>query len=59
MKQLSEFLQHAIEFQALAARESNPTLRARYQEQADAYRALAAKLAADLGINVPALMDSQ
>jgi hypothetical protein len=59
MKQLAEYLQHAIEFQALAARESNQALRARYQEQADTYRALAAKLAADLGIDVPALMESQ
>jgi hypothetical protein len=58
MKQLSEFLQHTIEFQALAARESNPTLRARYQEQADAYQALAEKLAAELGIDIPALMNS-
>jgi hypothetical protein len=58
MKQLAEYLQHAIEFQALAAREANPTLQARYQEQADTYRALAEKRAADLGINVPTLVDS-
>jgi hypothetical protein len=58
MKQLSEFLQKTIEFQALAAREANPTLQARYQEQADTYRALAEKRAADLGIDIPTLMDS-
>jgi hypothetical protein len=57
MQQLAEYLEQTIQFGALAARESNPALRARYREQADTYRRLADKLAADLGLRVPALLD--
>jgi hypothetical protein len=57
MKQLAEYLESAIQFDALAAREPNPMLRARYQAQADYFRALAEKLTADLGLRVPVLMD--
>jgi hypothetical protein len=57
MKMLAEYLQHAIDFGALAARETNPTLKARYRQQADIYRQMADKLAADLGLSVSALLD--
>jgi hypothetical protein len=58
MKQLAEYLEHAIEFESLAARESNPTLEARYREQAAMYRRLAEKRAGDMGLRVPALSES-
>jgi hypothetical protein len=57
MQQLAEYLEHAIQFGALAARESNPTLKSRYQAQADYFRELAEKLTADLGLRVPVLSD--
>jgi hypothetical protein len=57
MMQLAEYLESAIQFGALAARESNPSFKARYQAQADYFRGLAEKLTADLGLRVPALLD--
>ena len=57
MKQLAEYLEQTIRFGALAARESNPILRARYQARADYFRELAEKLTVDLGLRVPALSD--
>jgi hypothetical protein len=59
VKLLAEYLEHVVEFQALAARENNPTLKARYAERADTYRQLATKRAADIGLNLPALMQSR
>ena len=55
--QLAEYLESAIQVGALAARESNPSFKARYQAQADYFRGLAEKLTADLGLRVPALLD--
>jgi hypothetical protein len=57
MKQLAEYLEQTIRFGALAAREPNQILKARYQEQADYFRGLAEELRADLGLKVPALLD--
>jgi hypothetical protein len=57
MKQLAEYLESAIHFGALAARESNPILKARYHGQADYFRGLAEKLSCDLGLRVPTLSD--
>ena len=57
MQQLAEYLERTIQFGALAARESNPILKARYQAQADYFRELAEKLTTDLGLRVPVLMD--
>jgi hypothetical protein len=57
MRQLAEYLEQTIQFGALAARESNPMLKARYQAQADYFRGLAEKLTVDLGLRVPALLD--
>jgi hypothetical protein len=57
MQQLAEYLEQAIQFGALAARESNPVLKARYQAQAEYFRGLAEKLTVDLGLRVPVLMD--
>jgi hypothetical protein len=55
VKLLAEYLERAVEFEALAARE-NPALKARYVEQAASYRELAAKRAADIGLSLPALV---
>jgi hypothetical protein len=57
MQQLAEYLERTVQFGALAARESNPILKARYQAQADYFRGLAEKLTVDLGLRVPALLD--
>jgi hypothetical protein len=40
---LSEYLDHAINFERLVAQEDAPTLRAHFENQAPAYRELAAQ----------------
>jgi hypothetical protein len=57
MQQLAEYLEHAVQYGALAARESNPKLKDRYQAQADYFREMAENLTVDLGLRVPVLMD--
>jgi hypothetical protein len=53
MKMLNEYLDHAIQFERLAAQEDVPTLRAQFENQATAYRELAAELAAKYGLPPP------
>jgi hypothetical protein len=43
MKLLTEYLEHALQFERLAAEESNPELRAQFESQAAAYRKLVAE----------------
>jgi hypothetical protein len=45
MKLLTEYLEYALQFERLAAQEVNPELKAQFENQAAAYR----KLAADRG----------
>jgi hypothetical protein len=53
MKLLSQYLNHALNFESLAATETNPKLKAALAEQARAYRKLAAERAAKLGLPPP------
>ena len=53
MKLLNEYLDHALAFERMAAQESNPTVKAQFQEQAQAYRKLAAERAARYGLPAP------
>ena len=53
MKLLTEYLEHALTFERLAAEESNPELRKHFETQATAYRKLASERAARYGLPPP------
>jgi hypothetical protein len=53
MKLLTEYLEHAISFERMAAQENNPEVRAQFQTQAAAYRKLVAERAARYGLPAP------
>ena len=53
MKLLSEYLEHALTFERLAAQESNPAVKWQFEDQARAYRKLAAERAKKLGLPLP------
>jgi hypothetical protein len=53
MKLLTEYLDHALSFERMAAQENNRETRARFEKQAAAYRKLAAERAARNGLSVP------
>jgi hypothetical protein len=53
MKLLSQYLEHALKFESLAAAETNPKLKADLGGQATAYRRLATERAAKLGLPQP------
>jgi hypothetical protein len=53
MKLLTEYLEHALQFERLAAQESNPKLKAQFESQAGAYRKLAADRAERYGLPPP------
>jgi len=53
MKLLTEYLEHALQFERLAAQEGNPELKAQFEKQAAAYRKLAADRAAKYGLPAP------
>lgn len=50
---LAEYLEHALEFERMAAREQNPDTRAQLEKQAQAYRKLAISRARALGMEPP------
>ncbi|WMT74492.1 hypothetical protein [Bradyrhizobium sp. Ash2021] len=53
MKLIAEYLDHALQFERLAADETNPTLKVDFVRQAGAYRKLAAARAKKLGMPGP------
>jgi hypothetical protein len=53
VKLLNEYLDHALTFERMAAQESNPELKAQFEQQAEAYRKLAAGRAAKYGLPAP------
>jgi hypothetical protein len=50
MKMIAEYLEHAIQFERLAADETDPALKETLANQALAYRKLAAERAERLGV---------
>jgi hypothetical protein len=52
---LAEYLDHALEFERMSSRESDPRVKAQLEEQALAYRKLAAARAKKLGLEPPAV----
>ena len=53
MKLLTEYLEHALTFERLAAEETNPQLRKCFEMQAVAYRKLVSERAARYGLPPP------
>jgi hypothetical protein len=53
MKLLTEYIEHALAFERMAAQEDNQEVRAQFQDQAKAYRKLAAERAAKYGLPSP------
>jgi hypothetical protein len=50
---IAEYLEHALQFERMAASEKNPELRAQLEKQAAAYRKLAGERANKLGLQSP------
>ena len=57
MKLLTEYLEHALTFERLAAGEEDPKLKAELEGQAMAYRKLAADRAVKYGLPPPSPRD--
>ena len=53
MKLLTEYLEHALAFERMASQENKPEIRAQFEQQAAAYRKLAAERAAKYGLPAP------
>jgi hypothetical protein len=53
VKMIAEYLEHALQFERMAADEKNPELKADLEKQAAAYRKLAAERANKLGLQPP------
>jgi len=53
VKMIAEYLENALRFERLAAEESNARLKADFENQAKAYRKLAAERAGKLGLQPP------
>jgi hypothetical protein len=53
MKILTEYLEHAVEFERLAEQEREPILREQFKMQANNYRKLAAERAERCGLPLP------
>jgi hypothetical protein len=53
MKMVAEYLEHALNFERMAAAEDDPQLKADFEKQAVAYRKLATARAKELGMEPP------
>ena len=53
MKLIAEYLEHAINFERMAAAEKNPQLKAAFEKQAAAYRKLAEDRTKKRGLDDP------
>jgi hypothetical protein len=53
MKMIAEYLEHALNFERMAAEETNPEVKTAFEKQAAAYRKLAADRTKKLGLDDP------
>ena len=53
MKMVAEYLEHALNFERMAAEETNPQIKAVFEKQAAAYRKLAVARTKQFGLNDP------
>ena len=59
MKMIAEYLEHAIEFERMAAEEKNQEVKAVFVKQAATYRKLAADRAKKYGLDDPRYSEKQ
>jgi hypothetical protein len=59
MKMIAEYLADAVKFERMAEDAIDPTVKAAFKNQAEAYRKLAVKRANELGVPVPAIPESE
>jgi hypothetical protein len=57
MKMISEYLEHALSFELMAAEATTPELKAQFEKQAKAYRKLATERAERIGLPTPSTPD--
>jgi bacterioferritin (cytochrome b1) len=57
MKMIAEYLEHALNFERMAAEETNPAIKAVFEKQAAAYRKLIAARAKQFGLDDPRYLD--
>jgi hypothetical protein len=50
---IAEYLEHALNFERMAAEEMNPAIKAVFEKQAAAYRKLAAERTKQFGLDDP------
>jgi hypothetical protein len=53
VERITDYLERAVVFDRLAAEESNPMLKAKFESEASGYRKAASRRAADLGVELP------
>ena len=53
MKMIAEYIEHALNFERMAAGEKEPELKKAFENQAAAYRQLAKERAESLGLKPP------
>ncbi len=53
MKMVAEYLEHALNFERMAAAEKNPEVKAVFEKQAATYRKLAAERTKKFGLEDP------
>ena len=53
MKMIAEYLEHALNFERMAAEETNPETKASFEKQAAAYRKPAAERTKRRGMDLP------
>jgi hypothetical protein len=53
MKMIAEYLEHALNFERMAAEEKDPEVKAAFEKQAATYRKLAADRAKKFGLDDP------
>jgi hypothetical protein len=57
MKMIAEYMEHALDFERMAAQEKNPEIKAAFEKQAAAYRKLATDRTKQLGLDDPRYTD--
>ena len=57
MKMIAEYLEHALDFERMAAGESNPQVKAAFEKQAASYRKLIADRTKELGLDDPGYLN--
>jgi hypothetical protein len=58
MKMIAEYLEHALDFERMAAEEKNPEVKAVFEKQAATYRKLIADRTKQFGLDDPRYSNS-